>query len=143
MTTINEILEWLRNGETVEDIGNDFAALLNNAKAAYDQEERKKAERAQFASEKRYKLIFIIKSFANWYDKYVQELNEDINAEELADEFIKVLDTVNDTVTNLNNTVNKLYNYANLDNQKKKEDKAADLGDDIDLQRLVDMFLGQ
>ena len=140
MINSNEILEMLRSGKTVEDIGNHFATLLNSAKATYDQEEKEKRQRA---SVKRQRLAAIINSLADWYDTYVQELNEDVDPEQLADEIIKILDTANDTVANLNNTVNKLYNYINFDNQKKKEVKAADLGDDIDLQKLVDMFLGQ
>jgi hypothetical protein len=140
MINSNEILEMLRDGKTVEDIGNHFAAMLNSAKATYDQEEKEKRQRSE---KKRRQLADIIASLADWYDTYVQELNEDVDAAKLAEEIIKVLDIAEDTTTNLNNTVNKLYNYMNFDNQKKKEVKAANLGDDIDLQHLVDMFLGQ
>ena len=134
MINSNEILEMLRSGKTIEEIGNDFASQLNSAKATYDQEERSKTI-------KRRKLADIIDSLADWYDTYVQELNEDVDAELLADEFINVLDTVNDTTTNLNNTVNKLYNYMNFDNQKKKEVKAAAPSKDSSLLDLVKLFL--
>lgn len=140
MINSNDILSLLRSGKTIEEIGNDFAKQLNSAKATYDQEEKEKRQRA---SVKRQRLAAIINSLADWYDTYVQELNEEVDPEQLADEIIKILDTANDTVANLNSTVNQLYNYMNFDNQKKKEVKAADLGNDIDLQKLVDMFLGQ
>ena len=138
MINSNDILSLLRSGKTIEEIGNDFAKQLNSAKAVYDQEERSKRERAE---KKRDGLADIIASLADWCDTYVQELNEDVDAELLADEFIKVLDTVNDTTTNLNNTVNKLYNYMNFDNQKKKEVKAAAPSNGSSLLDLVKLFL--
>ena len=127
MNDFDEILERLRNGETVESIGNNFAKMLNNAKSQYDQEEKERKNRLAI---KHQKLTKIIDSLADWYDTYVQELNEDVNPSELADEVIKILDIVDDI--NINNTLNKVYNY-----------KCANLENNADLKHLVDIFLGQ
>ena len=68
MYNVNDLMERLRNGETIENIGNEFAALMTEASKQYAEEQE--AERA--AKAKREKEAAL-------QDVYAQELADAFN----------------------------------------------------------------
>ena len=73
--TTEDILAMLRDGDSIEDIGNHFAKLMNAAKAQYDQEQ--KASEALKLS----KLTKIIADLLDWIDEYVTPIPDDEDPE--------------------------------------------------------------
>jgi hypothetical protein len=69
MYNVNDLMERLRNGESIEDIGNEFASLMTEASKQYAEEQE--AERA--AKAKREKEAAL-------KDVYAQELADAFNA---------------------------------------------------------------
>ena len=138
--TTEDILAMLRDGDSIEDIGNHFANLMNAAKAQYDQEQK--------ASEalKLNKLTRIIADFIDWIDEYVTPVPDDEDPEALAKELIKALDEAKNLSNKLFSSIDfdTLDKYlGNTNKYQKKEVKAANPRFDADLQSLVDMFLGK
>ena len=136
--TTEDILAMLRDGDSIEDIGNHFAKLMNAAKAQYDQEQEKQK------TIKLKELTRIIADFINWIDEYVTPVPEDEDPEALAKDLIKTLDATKSITDKLFNNLDNV-NITTLDKlfDQKKEVKAARPKMDADLQSLVDMFLGQ
>lgn len=138
--TTEDILAMLRDGDSIEDIGNHFAKLMNAAKAQYDQEQ--KAQETLKLSE----LTKIIADFIDWIDEYVTPIPGDEDPEALAKELIKALDEAKNFSNKVFNSIDfdTLDKYlGNTNKYQKKEVKAAKPKMDADLQSLVDMFLGQ
>lgn len=140
--TTEDILTMLRDGDSIEDIGNHFAKLMNAAKAQYDQEQ--KAQEALKLS----KLTKIITDLLDWIDEYVTPVPGDEDPEALAKELIKTLDTTKSITSKLFDsidfdTLDKYFNLDNINKNQKKEVKAATPRFDADLQDIVDMFLGK
>jgi len=139
--TTEDILAMLRDGDSIEDIGNHFAKLMNAAKAQYDQEQEKQK------TVKLNKLTKIIADFINWIDEYVTPVPDDEDPEALAKDLIKTLDATKSFTDKLFDNLDNLdsVNITTLDKlfDPKKEVKAAKPKMDADLQSLVDMFLGQ
>ena len=138
MTNTNEILELLRTGKSVQEIGDNFANILNAAKAQYDQEQ--KANEARKLSS----LTDIIARFIDWINEYVTPVPEDEDPEALAKELIKTLDATKSITSKLFDGLDSV-DFDTLDKllDQKKEVKAAKPKMDADLQSLVDMFLGK
>ena len=90
MTTEKEILELLRSGKDVATIGDEFAAMLNNANNAYQAERRAKAEEEN----KVMGLADVIDRFIDWYEEYYTPLDNDANSEELARGIITSIDLI-------------------------------------------------
>lgn len=136
--TTEDILAMLRDGDSIEDIGNHFAKLMNAAKAQYDQEQ--KASEALKLS----KLTKIIADLLDWIDEYVTPVPEDEDPEALAKELIKALDTTKNITNKLFDSIDSI-DFDTLDKlfDQKKEVKAAKPQYDSDLQSIVDMFLGK
>lgn len=136
--TTEDILAMLRDGDSIEDIGNHFAKLMNAAKAQYDQEQ--KASEALKLS----KLTHIIADFIDWIDEYVTPVPDDEDPEVLAKDLIKTLDATKNFTSKLFDNLDSV-NVCTLDKlfDQKKEVKAANPRFDADLQSLVDMFLGK
>lgn len=136
--TTEDILAMLRDGDSIEDIGNHFAKLMNAAKAQYDQEQ--KANEALKLS----KLTHIIADFIDWIDEYVTPVPDDEDPEVLAKDLIKTLDATKNFTSKLFDNLDSV-NITTLDKlfDQKKEVKAANPRFDADLQSLVDMFLGK
>ena len=86
--TTEDILAMLRDGDSIEDIGNHFAKLMNEAKSQYDQEQKNKEE------EKLSRLTDIMDSLINWIDEYVAPVPEEINGETYAKELIDTFNSV-------------------------------------------------
>ena len=137
--TTEDILAMLRDGDSIEDIGNHFAKLMNEAKSQYDQEQKNKEE------EKLSRLTDIMDSLINWIDEYVAPVPEEINGETYAKELIDTFNSVQPLVDELFNTdlgvftLNK--NMDNTKNQKKEVKAASSRQQDLDLKDIVDMFL--
>lgn len=133
--TTEDILAMLRDGDSIEDIGNHFAKMMNAAMAQYNQEQEKQK------TIKLNKLTKIIADFIDWIDEYVTPVPDDEDPETLAKELIKTLDETK-------SITDKLFNNIDLDAldklfDQKKEVKAAKPQFDADLQDIVDMFLGK
>ncbi len=139
--TTEDILAMLHDGDSIEDIGNHFATMMNAAMARYDQEQ--KANKTL----KLNRLTRIIADLLDWINEYVTPVPENEDPETLAKDLIKTLDTAG-------NITNKLFDSVDFDTFKKyldntnkyqkKEVKAANSRQqDLDLQDIVDMFLGQ
>jgi arginyl-tRNA synthetase len=136
--TTEDILAMLRDGDSIEDIGNHFAKLMNAAKAQYDQEQ--KAQEARKLSS----LTDIIARFIDWIDEYVTSVPEDEDPEVLAKELIKTLDATKSITSKLFDSVDSI-DFDTLDKlfDQKKGVNAAKPQFDSDLQDIVDMFLGK
>ena len=138
--TTEDILAMLRDGDSIEDIGNHFAKLMNAAKAQYDQEQ--KASEARKLSS----LTDIIARFIDWIDEYVTPVPEDEDPEALAKELIKTLDATKSITSKLFDGIDfdTLDKYLdNTNKHQKKEVKSARAQAEEDLQTLVDIFLQQ
>ena len=140
--TTEDILAMLRDGDSIEDIGNHFAKLMNAAKAQYDQEQ--KASEARKLSS----LTDIIARFIDWIDEYITPVPDDKDPEVLAKELIKALDATKSITSKLFDSIDSI-DFDTLDtleklfDQKKEVKAASSRQQDLDLQDIVDMFLKQ
>ena len=107
-----EILEKLRKGETIENIGKQIAAVLNCANEQYEKEQEAKKHKEQKLNE----LTSIISTFMDWFETYYETVynNKDANPKELAQSLIESFDLFKDI------GIQDLYN------QMKKDRKSGD-----------------
>ena len=129
MITIEEILKRLQKGETIKDIGDEIAGLLNAANAQY-QKEKSKAKRKT-------DLMNILNDLMIWYDKYYG-LDTEYDVEELAEAAISTIEELS-SLSKLLNT-NLLDFNKNLEKKNTKPQKNTMF--ENDLNDIVRMFIG-
>lgn len=102
MFTEKDILARLQNGEDVQDIANEMAAMINSANKAYtDQkaaEEAAKAAAAKAEVQKREELQSILDLFCDWFGTYYEMDTADLKSELKADQVIELVDSLKEYV---------------------------------------------
>ena len=98
MFTEKDILARLQNGEDVQDIANEMAALINAANKTYaDQkaaEEAAKAAAAKTEVQKKEELQSILDLFCDWFGTYYDTDVAEIKSELKADQVIELIDSL-------------------------------------------------
>lgn len=96
------ILARLQNGENVQKIADEMAAMINAANKAYaDQkaaEEAAKAEAAKAEIQKKEELQDILDMFVDWFGTYYKMDVEDLKSELKADQMIELIDSLKEYV---------------------------------------------
>ena len=121
-----EILARLQKGESIKDIGDSIAKILNSANSKYQNTKAKKAS-----------LVSILKELLDWYEAYYENVGDDIDVEEIAQTTIDTIDSLN----NITNMIDPLVKALDLDNIKKPEGKVKIQSSSFD--DLVRSFLGE
>lgn len=129
MITSEEILKRLQKGETIKDIGDEIAGLLNAANAQY-QKNQKNAKRKT-------DLMNILNDLMIWYDEYYG-LDTEYDVEELAEAAISTIEELS-SLSKLLNT-NLLDLNKNLEKKNTKPQKNTMF--ENDLNDIVRMFIG-
>ena len=96
------ILARLQNGEDVQNIANEMAAMINAANKTYaDQkaaEEAAKAEAAKAEVQKKEELQSILDLFCDWFGTYYEMDVNDIKSELKADQVIELIDSLKEYI---------------------------------------------
>ena len=96
------ILARLQNGEDVQNIANEMAAMINAANKTYaDQkaaEEAAKAEAAKAEVQKKEELQSILDLFCDWFGTYYDMDVADLKSELKADQMIELIDSLKEYV---------------------------------------------
>ena len=96
------ILARLQNGENVQKIADEMAAMINAANKAYaDQkaaEEAAKAEAAKAEIQKKEELQDILDMFVDWFGTYYGVNAESVKAELTADQVIELVDSLKEYI---------------------------------------------
>lgn len=121
-----EILARLQKGESIKDIGDSIAKILNSANSKYQNTKAKKAS-----------LVSILSELLNWYEAYYEEVGDDVDVEELAQTAIDTIESLN----NISNMVDPLVKALELEGIKKPEGKVKVQSNSFD--DLVRAFLGE
>ena len=129
MITSEEILKRLQKGETIKDIGDEIAGLLNAANAQYQKEKDKAMRKTD--------LMNIFNDLMIWYDKYYG-LDTEYDVEELAEAAISTIEELS-SLSKLLNT-NLLDLNKNLEKKNTKPQKYTEF--EKDLNDIVRMFIG-
>lgn len=102
MFTEKDILARLQNGEDVQDIANEMAAMINAANKTYtDQkaaEEAAKAAAAKANVQKKEELQAILDMFCDWFGTYYEMDAADLKSELKADQVIELVDSLKEYV---------------------------------------------
>ena len=102
MFTEKDILARLQNGEDVQDIANELAAMINAANKTYtDQkaaEEAAKAAAAKADVQKKEELQAILDMFCDWFGTYYEMDVAEIKSELKADQVIELIDSLKEYV---------------------------------------------
>lgn len=102
MFTEKDILARLQNGEDVQDIANEMAAMINAANKTYtDQkvaEEAAKAAAAKAEVQKREELQSILDLFCDWFGTYYEMDVAEIKSELKADQVIELIDSLKEYI---------------------------------------------
>jgi uncharacterized membrane protein YheB (UPF0754 family) len=129
MITSEEILKRLQKGESPEDIGNEFATILNAANAKYQKENNNKARKAA--------LVSILSELLDWYEAWYDEVGQDYDVHDLADAVIEAIDNFK-SISELLNT--NLINFNKpLETKDTKPQKNTMFEKDLD--DIVRMFI--
>lgn len=96
------ILARLQNGEDVQNIANEMAAMINAANKTYaDQkaaEEAAKAAAAKVEVQKREELQAILDMFCDWFGTYYEMDVAEIKSELKADQVIELVDSLKEYI---------------------------------------------
>ena len=129
MINEKEILARLQKGESIKEIGDSIAKILNSANAQYQNTKAKKAA-----------LVSILSELLNWYEAYYEDVGDDVDVEELAQTAIDTIESLN----NITNMIDPLVKALDIDldkSIKKPEGKIKIQSNSFD--DLVRAFLGE
>lgn len=73
MYNTKDILTLLEQGKTIEEIGEQFAATLNEAKTAYETLQKEKEVEVKRAQNRREDMRDLLASFALYCEEYIQD----------------------------------------------------------------------
>ena len=123
-----EILARLQKGESIKEIGDSIAKILNGANAQYQNTKAKKAA-----------LVSILKELLDWYEAYYEDVGDDVDVEEMAQTAIDTIESLN----NISSMVSPLIKALDVDlsGDKKPEGKIKIQSNSFD--DLVRSFLGE
>lgn len=111
MIDTKEIVARLQKGESIQDIGNSIAKVLNAANAEYE----KQVGEAQKKKELKSIIVELLEWYGNWYDEDVSEYDADI----LADTFIDTIAAVSELDSVLGSIVPGVEVKSNKSNTAK------------------------
>lgn len=123
-----EIIARLQKGESIKDIGDGIAKILNGANAKYQNTKAKKSQ-----------LVSILSELLNWYEAYYEDVGDDVDVEELAQ---TVIDTI-ESLKNISDMVEPLIKVLDLENIKKPVEKKEVKSNFNSFDDLVRTFLGE
>ena len=94
------ILTRLQNGESVEDIANEMANLINKVNKTYaDQKAAEEAAKAKTETQKKEDLQEILDMFTDWFNAYY---DIEINGRLEADDVLELIDSIKEYIEALN-----------------------------------------
>ena len=94
------ILTRLQNGESVEDIANEMANLINKVNKTYaDQKAAEEAAKAKAETQKKEDLQEILDMFTNWFNAYY---DIEIDGRLEADDVLELIDSIKEYIEALN-----------------------------------------
>ena len=94
------ILTRLQNGESVEDIANEMANLINKVNKTYaDQKAAEEAAKAKAETQKKEDLQEILDMFTDWFNAYY---DIEVNGKLEADAVLELIDSIKEYVEALN-----------------------------------------
>ena len=106
MFDYNDILNKLRDGDSVEDLGNEFAAMLNKANAQFQKEEEENAKKAA-NKDKIYNTAVVLKEIIQYLFDYYPSIGarlvpeDEYDLDELARDLVTMLDAYEELVVSL------------------------------------------
>ena len=94
------ILTRLQNGESVEDIANEMANLINKVNKTYaDQKAAEEAAKAKVETQKKEDLQEILDMFTDWFNAYY---DIEVNGKLEADDVLELIDSIKEYIEALN-----------------------------------------
>ena len=94
------ILTRLQNGESVEDIANEMANLINKVNKTYaDQKAAEEAAKAKAETQKKEDLQKILDMFTDWFNAYY---DIEVNGKLEADDVLELIDSIKEYIEALN-----------------------------------------
>ena len=94
------ILTRLQNGESVEDIANEMANLINKVNKTYaDQKAAEEAAKAKTETQKKEDLQEILDMFTDWFNAYY---DIEVNGRLEADDVLELIDSIKEYIEALN-----------------------------------------
>ena len=94
------ILTRLQNGESVEDIANEMANLINKVNKTYaDQKAAEEAAKAKAETQKKEDLQEILDMFTDWFNAYY---DIEVNGRLEADAVLELIDSIKEYIEALN-----------------------------------------
>lgn len=94
------ILTRLQNGESVEDIANEMANLINKVNKTYaDQKAAEKAAKAKAETQKKEDLQEILDMFTDWFNAYY---DIEVDGKLEADAVLELIDSIKEYIEALN-----------------------------------------
>ena len=94
------ILTRLQNGESVEDIANEMANLINKVNKTYaDQKAAEEAAKAKAETQKKEDLQEILDMFTDWFNAYY---DIEVNGKLEADDVLELIDSIKEYIEALN-----------------------------------------
>lgn len=131
MIDTKEIVARLQKGESIQDIGNSIAKVLNAANAEYEKqlnESQKKKELASIITE-------LLEWYGDWYDEDVSEYDADI----LADTFIDTIAAVSE----LDSVLGSIVPGVEVKSNKSNITKNLNYKDYHNLESLVKKYINE
>lgn len=131
MIDTKEIVARLQKGESIQDIGNSIAKVLNAANAEYE----KQVGEAQKKKELKSIIVELLKWYSDWYDEDVSEFNVD----DIVDTFIDTIAAVSE----LDSVLGSIVPSAKMKNDKSNIAKDLNYKDYHNLESLVKKYINE
>lgn len=131
MIDTKEIVARLQKGESIQDIGNSIAKVLNAASAEYE----KQVGEAQKKKELKDIIVDLLEWYGDWYDEDVSEYDADI----LVDSFIDTIAAVSE----LDSVLGSIVPSVEMKNDKSNIAKDLNYKDYHNLENLVKKYINE
>jgi len=131
MIDTKEIVARLQKGESIQDIGNSIAKILNAASAEYE----KQVGEAQKKKELKDIIVDLLEWYGDWYDEDVSEYDADI----LVDSFIDTIAAVSE----LDSVLGSIVPSVEMKNGKDSDVKNLNYKDYHNLENLVKKYINE
>lgn len=131
MIDTKEIVARLQKGESIQDIGNSIAKILNAASAEYE----KQVGEAQKKKELKDIIVELLEWYGDWYDEDVSGYDADI----LVDSFIDTIAAVSE----LDSVLGSIVPSVEMKNGKDSDVKNLNYKDYHNLENLVKKYINE
>ena len=131
MIDTKEIVARLQKGESIQDIGNSIAKILNAASAEYE----KQVGEAQKKKELKDIIVDLLEWYGDWYDEDVSEYDADI----LVDSFIDTIAAVSE----LDSVLGSIVPSVEMKSGKDSDAKNLNYKDYHNLENLVKKYINE